>query len=62
VDKMPERTNELSGLMISAIVGGALLPLLMGKLADMGGITVGLLVPLVAVVYILYLAARIRKV
>jgi len=61
VEKMPERTNELSGLMISAIVGGAILPLVMGKLADIGGITVGLLVPLAAVVYILYLAARIKK-
>lgn len=61
VDKMPERANELSGLMISAIVGGAILPLIMGKLADMGGITVGLLVPLAAGVYILYLAARISK-
>ncbi len=61
VDKMPERTNELSGLMISAIVGGALLPLLMGKLADIGGITVGLLVPLAAVLYILYIALSIRK-
>ncbi|MCD4774189.1 MAG: MFS transporter, partial [Bacteroidales bacterium] len=30
VDSMPERTNELSGLMVMAIVGGALIPLLMG--------------------------------
>lgn len=61
VDKMPERTNELSGLMISAIVGGALLPLMMGKLADIGGITIGLLVPLAAVIYIMYLSIRIKK-
>lgn len=61
VEKMPERTNELSGLMISAIVGGAILPLIMGKLADMGGITVGLLVPLAAVIYIMYLATKIKK-
>ncbi len=61
VDKMPERTNELSGLMISAIVGGAILPLIMGKLADMGGITIGLLVPLAAVLYIMYLASKIQK-
>jgi FHS family L-fucose permease-like MFS transporter len=61
VEKMPERTNELSGLMISAIVGGAILPLIMGQLADMGGITVGLLVPLAAVIYIMYLATKIRK-
>lgn len=61
VDKMPERTNELSGLMISAIVGGAILPLLMGKLADIGGITIGLIVPLAAVLYIMFLAFKINK-
>ncbi len=61
VDNMPERTNELSGLMISAIVGGALLPLLMGKLADIGGITLGLLVPLAAVVYIFFIAVAVKK-
>lgn len=61
VDKMPERTNELSGLMISAIAGGAILPLIMGKLADIGGITIGLLVPLAAVIYILFVAAKVKK-
>ncbi len=33
VESMPERTNELSGLMVSAIVGGAFLPPLMGAVA-----------------------------
>ena len=61
VDRMPERANELSGLMISAIVGGAIMPLMMGKLADMGGITVGLLVPLAGVLYIAYVALRNMK-
>jgi fucose permease len=61
VEKMPERTNELSGLMISAIVGGALLPLLMGKLADIGGISIGLIVPLAAILYIFYVAIRLER-
>ena len=61
VEKMPERTNELSGLMISAIAGGAILPLLMGKLADLGGITAGLVVPLIAIVYILFLATKVQR-
>ena len=34
VDRMPEHTNALSGLMVSAIVGGAVLPLAMGFVAD----------------------------
>ena len=34
IDKMPEKSNELSGLMITAICGGAFIPLVMGRLAD----------------------------
>ena len=56
IDKMPERTNELAGLMITAIVGGAVLPPLMGKLADMTNTGTGFLVPLAAIVYIFYVS------
>jgi fucose permease len=56
IDDMPERTNELSGLMITAIVGGAVLPPLMGKLADLTNTGTGFLVPLAAILYILYVA------
>ena len=56
IDKMPERTNELSGLMVTAIVGGAVLPPIMGKVADLTNTGMGLLVPLVAILYILYLS------
>lgn len=34
IDKMPEKANELSGLMVTAICGGAFIPPLMGVLAD----------------------------
>ncbi|MCD4735248.1 MAG: MFS transporter, partial [Bacteroidales bacterium] len=34
IDKMPDRSNELSGLMVTAIVGGAILPPVMGIIAD----------------------------
>lgn len=62
VDRMPERTNELSGLMVTAIVGGAILPLIMGKLADVSNITIGLLVPLTGMLYIAYVALRTVKI
>ncbi|MCK4464626.1 MAG: MFS transporter [Bacteroidales bacterium] len=62
VDRMPERTNELSGLMVTAIVGGAILPLIMGKLADVSNITIGLLVPLAGMLYIAYVALRTVKI
>lgn len=52
VDKMPERTNELSGLMVTAIVGGAIIPPVMGYVADQSSILIGFLVPLVCIVYI----------
>jgi len=37
VEERPERANELSGLMCMAISGGAIMPLVMGKLADILG-------------------------
>ena len=53
VNRMPERSNEISGLMVTAIVGGALLPLLMGLLADATSNSTGFLVPLGCAVYLL---------
>ena len=52
VDRMPDKSNELSGLMVTAIVGGAFVPPLMGLIADKTSVLMGFLVPLVAVVYI----------
>jgi fucose permease len=52
VDKMPERSNELSGLMISAILGGALIPPVMGLIADHTSVLTGFIVPLICILYI----------
>ena len=52
IDKMPHRSNELSGLMVTAIVGGAFLPPLAGFIADKTSILIGFCVPLVALIYI----------
>lgn len=60
VDKYPERTNELSGLMITAISGGAILPLLAGKLADIS-VSFGFFVPLGSILYLIFLAFKIKK-
>lgn len=56
VEKMPAHTNELSGLMVTAIVGGAFLPPLMGSLADRTSVQLGFLVPILAVAYITWVA------
>lgn len=52
VDSMPEKTNELSGLMVTAIVGGAIVPPIMGIVADSTTTLLGFVVPLIAMVYI----------
>ena len=58
VDTMPARANEISGLMITAIIGGAVVPVLFGVTADVFGLMAGFLVPVLCVVYILFLAFR----
>ena len=56
IDAMPQRSNEVSGLMVSAIVGGAVLPPIMGLVADKSSLQWSFVVPLVAVAYIVFLA------
>ncbi len=58
VDAMPDRANELSGLMIMAIVGGAILPPLMGLIADATSVVTGFIVPLLALLYITIISFR----
>lgn len=53
VDAMPEQTNALSGLMVTAIVGAAFVPPLMGFVSDLfSSARAGFLVPLACVAYI----------
>jgi len=61
VDSMPERTNELSGLMVTAIVGGAIVPLIMGFVADYSSVMIGFIIPLVCVLFITWTAIRLLK-
>ena len=52
VEALPQHTNGLSGLMITAIVGGAILPPLMGVIADRSSVLAAFVVPLAAIVYV----------
>lgn len=52
IDQMPERSNELSGLMVTAISGGAIVPLIMGKVVDSTSVLTGFVVPLLCLLYI----------
>ena len=58
VEGMPERTNELSGLMVMAIVGGAFLPPLMGFIADHSSVQISFLVPLAGILYVTLAAMK----
>ena len=53
VDRMPEDSNTLSGLLVMAIVGAAILPPLMGYVSDAtGSVQSGFVVPLAAIAYV----------
>ena len=61
--QLPEKKNEVSGLMIMGLVGGTVFPLLMGFASDAMGSQVGsVAVMTVAVVYLLCLVAKIKKI
>jgi fucose permease len=62
IDHMPSEANALSGLMVMAIVGGAILPPLMGLVADKTqSMQIAFLVPLAAILYITFTALVSRK-
>ncbi|MGI4870897.1 MAG: sugar MFS transporter [Janthinobacterium lividum] len=51
-------TEEGSGLLCTAIVGGALVPLLFGTIADHGGLRLALLLPVLCYAYIMWYGLR----
>jgi fucose permease len=53
LEKMPNRANEVSGLMIMAISGGAIIPPIMGVLSANVGMIASLMVLVVCMLYIL---------
>jgi fucose permease len=58
VDALPERSNEISGLMVTAIIGGAMVPILFGGVADLFGLMAGFVGPGLCMIYILAIAFR----
>lgn len=61
VERRPERSGELSGLMCMAIFGGAVVPPVMGLIGDRTTVAASFAVPLLAFVYLLVLALAWRK-
>ena len=58
VEEKPERASELSGLMCMAISGGAIVPLVMGKLVDSGMKSMAFVVPAACFAYLLLLSLK----
>lgn len=57
VEKFPLRTNEISGLMIMAVCGGAVLPLLMGWISDLTeNVVTAMMVLVAAISYLLFVS------
>lgn len=54
LEKMPERANEVSGLMIMAVSGGAFLPPLMGLVSTNFSVKASFLVLIGAMIYLTY--------
>jgi fucose permease len=62
INKNPDRANELSGLMIMSVVGGAVIPPLMGLTTVNFGIWFSMLIPVSCIVYIFLLSiSLVRK-
>lgn len=61
IQKFPERSNEISGLMIMAISGGALVPPVVGKIIDMFNFSAGMFVFVFCAIYILFVSVYVFK-
>lgn len=60
IQSKSEQANEISALMIMGVAGGAILPMVMGIMADVYNQWVSLLVPLFSLIYILIVSYRIK--
>ncbi len=52
VEKYPTRSNEISGLMMMAICGGAVIPLIIGWVSDLSNVAFGMSVLLICMIYL----------
>jgi FHS family L-fucose permease-like MFS transporter len=52
VEKYPTRSNEISGLMMMAISGGAVIPFLIGWISDLSSIAIGMSILIACMIYL----------
>ena len=59
---MPDKQNEVSGLMIMGLFGGTVFPLLMGVMSDMLSSQTGAIIVLcIGVIYLLFLCTKLNR-
>jgi FHS family L-fucose permease-like MFS transporter len=61
VERYPTRSNEISGLMMMAISGGAVIPLIIGWVSDMSNVAFGMSILIVCMIYLLSVSAYSLK-
>ena len=61
LDKKPNQVNEVSGLLIMGIAGGAIFPLLMGGISDLFGQTSGMAILLIPLLFLLFSTFYLKK-
>lgn len=62
IDKLGKYTSQGSSLLVMMIVGGAILPLIQGALADATGVHYSLFVPLLAYLYLIFYGVKGYKI
>ena len=61
IQSMPEKANEISGLMITGVFGGAIIPFIMGLTSDMVGSQIGaVIIILMSAIYLLFCAFAVK--
>ncbi|MPM75655.1 hypothetical protein SDC9_122649 [bioreactor metagenome] len=59
---LPQRNNEISGLMIMGLSGGAIFPFLMGVVSDAIGGQIGAVIILTfCIFYLIFLSLKIKE-
>jgi len=58
IDGLGRHTEQGSGILCTAIVGGAFIPLLQGKIADVAGLHISFVVPILCYLYIAWYGLR----
>jgi len=62
LDKMGVYKSQVSSLLVMAVVGGAVLPVTLGRVADVWNLQVSFIVPLIAYAYVAFYGWKGHKV